>query len=271
MDQQERITQIFEQAKKIVVKCGTDVVVEHEMFRRYLAADIRDLTDEGKGVVLVSSGAIGYGKREYAELNKIDLSDIVVEDKVDKQFFSVLGQKRLMRKWEHAFATASTSLGASQHLLTNHDFNNEEQAVNLKQVVERTIKRGIIPVINANDATSQDALINDNDDLATRITLALDADLLIILSSGIDGLYKDYGKTSQELVTHVPKITKDIRALVDPTSFTAQGTGGMHSKILAAEYLLEAGHSMIIARGTGKYAIRGLRESSRPCTLFSPD
>ena len=173
-----------------------------------------------------------------------------------------------MHQWRKAFQKQDLHIG--QLLLTKDDFKNEHRSLNIRNTLFTLVDEGVVPIINENDSVSFDEIkIGDNDNLSALTAILWSADLLILFSD-IDGVYSDNPKTNPdakliETVESIPELRKSIK--IGETN--AFGTGGMETKIQAAEKVTEYGIEMLLANGGKTKALTGLLEENAKGTLFS--
>jgi glutamate 5-kinase len=233
--------------KRVVVKLGTSTLT-HKTGRlnirrvEKLVKVLADIQNAGNEVILVSSGAIGLG------MSKLGLRE-KPKDTPSKQACAAVGQCELMYMYDKQFS--EYSLTVAQFLLTKYILI-EDRRKNVENALERVIGQGVIPVVNENDTVAIDELeleVGENDSLAATVASIAKADLLIIMSD-IDGLYdKDpHDFHDARLIPEVTEITEDIRKLAGGAG-TRLGTGGMITKIKAAEIAVESGIDLIIVNG----------------------
>jgi len=231
--------------RALVVKIGTSTLSNSEgsidkAFLETLAAQVRAIYDAKRACVIVSSGAGLAGRSAVS----ISTSSIPM-----KQAIAAIGQSRLMQMYSEAFATSG--LVVAQILLTRDDFHDRKRFVNAANTLRALISLGVVPIINENDTVATDEIkVGDNDTLAALVAGLIDTEMLILLSD-IDGLYtadpnKDPNAT---LIPHVTDI-KAVRANVGGSS-TKVGTGGMKTKLAAADICMRANIPMVIAHGRG--------------------
>ena len=222
---------------RIVVKIGTSTLAHptgHLNIRRVelLCKTMSDIKNAGHEVILVSSGAIGMG------VGKLGLRERP-RDIPGKQAAAAVGQCELMYIYDKLFGEFHHTV--AQLLITGDDTRSET----------RLLELGALPVINENDTVATDEIvIGDNDTLAAIVARSIGADLLILLSD-IDGLYTadPHKDPNAKLLHRVTKVDEDILALAGVSS-TNQGTGGMITKLRAAQICLECGCDMVIANGS---------------------
>ena len=250
---------------KIVVKIGSALLVNKDTksFRREwlntVAQDIKRLGASGHEVVLVSSGAIALARAYFgSEDNTLP----------NKQALSTYGQPILMAEYNFAFDKQSVS----QLLLTREDLKNRARRNNILQTISALKDMGILPVVNENDAVATEEIkFGDNDQLAALFAKAINADELIILTR-TDGLYTGDPETDPD-AKHIPMVEGKISRLFKSYALgttNADSTGGMESKIKAAEIALKAGVKVTIASGIEDFTISRIQSSSVLKTVFQP-
>ncbi len=253
---------------RIVIKIGSAVLASSEKGLdqsrvERLAAEISGLLDQGREIILVSSGAIaaGLAKLGLAKKKGMPLSL--------KQAAAAVGQSSLMWMYEKTFGAYGRKV--AQVLLTREDLSNRSRFLNARNTLHTLLEHGVIPVINENDTVSVDEIkFGDNDNLSGMVVSLVDADLLVILSD-VDGLYTVDPKldSSAELVSVVEKITAEVdRAAGDARS--PVGTGGMRSKIMAARKVAAYGTPMVIINGRKPGMLQALFSGGEVGTLFLP-
>ncbi len=231
---------------RIVVKIGTSTLTHstgHLNIRRVeqLCKAISDIKNAGHEMILVSSGAIGMG------VGKLGLRERP-KDIPTKQAAAAVGQCELMYVYDKLFSEYHHTV--AQLLITNDNMVNETRHRNFTNTLNRLLELKALPIINENDTVATDEIvIGDNDTLAAKVARTVNADLLILLSD-IDGLYTADPRKNPDavLLRRVTKIDDGIRELAG-VSGTDQGTGGMVTKLFAAEICLECGCEMVIANG----------------------
>lgn len=228
--------------KRIVVKVGSAVLSEHNRIAKDRMQNLVDFIAELKSryeVILVSSGAVAAG---YTEL-KLDKKVLA-----NKQALASIGQPILMNKYRKMFEPYN--ILSSQILVTAANFNTKEESQKAKDTIETLLKHNVIPIINENDATATEELVlGDNDQLSAYAAYHFDADLLVILSD-IDAYYdKDPRAHEDALVrTRIEWITpQELTMEVNPNHNFA--TGGIVTKLKAADFLLKRGGAMLLASG----------------------
>lgn len=231
---------------RIVVKVGTSTLAHKTgnlNIRRVeqLCKVLSDLKNAGHEIVLVSSGAIGMGLGKLAITKRPD-------DIPSKQAAAAVGQCELMYIYDKLFSEYNHTVG--QILLTGDDVKDEERHRNFKNTIYRLLELGAIPVVNENDSVATDEIvIGDNDTLGAIVAESVNADMVVILTD-TNGLYtadprKD--KTAK-LLSVVEEVTEEIFGLGDESG-TKLGTGGMKTKISAAEIANNAGIDLYVVNG----------------------
>ena len=252
-------------AKRVVVKVGTSTITRpaggsNLVRMEEIAREIAGLADEGREMVLVTSGAIAAG------MNRMGLKTRP-KDVSKRQALAAVGQGVLMHLYETMFASYGQTAG--QVLLTKENSVRHNQYTNSRNALLAMIAMGVVPVVNENDAVSVDELkIGDNDTLSATVASLVDADALIILSD-VDGLYtaNPQEHPDAKLISEVREVTPEIEALAGGAG-TAGGTGGMVTKLAAAKIAMSAGVTMVIARGDRFGAMREVLEGKTVGTVF---
>ena len=251
--------------KKIVIKVGSSSVshenggVDIERIED-LAKEIVNLENKGIKVILVSSGGIATGSdRLKVKRPRNDISK--------KQATAAVGQVTLMNTFLKAFAEYGYSIG--QILLTRMVETNKVMNVNAKNTINDLLEMGVIPIVNENDTISTYEIdFGDNDTLSSVVARLVDADLLMLLSD-IDGLYTDDPRINKnaKLVAEVNVIDEKLRAM-GKDSYSNIGTGGMATKINAANLCMEKGIDTVIANSNDLKNIRKIVKGEEIGTIF---
>lgn len=258
---------VLKDAKKVVIKVGTSTLTHSTGMLNIrhieeLVKVISDLKNAGKEIVLVSSGAVGIG------VGKLGLSS-KPKDTPTKQACAAIGQCELMYIYDKYFAKYNHSV--AQVLLTRDIIERETRKQNVTNTFNKLLEMSVIPIVNENDTVSVEELeleFGDNDTLSAIVGELVDADLLIILSD-INGLYdKDPHKNSDaKLINVVTEINDDVIALAGGKG-SELGTGGMITKIYAAQHCLKAGFPMVILNGSDINQLYDLFDGKEVGTLF---
>ncbi|MBQ6632886.1 MAG: glutamate 5-kinase [Ruminococcus sp.] len=252
--------------KRIVVKVGTSTLTHGTgklNIRRVeiLVKTLADLQNAGHEIILVSSGAIGLGMSKLGLMQK-------PKDTPTKQACASIGQCELMYLYDDLFS--NYGINVAQMLLTKYILL-EGRKENVENALARIIELGAIPIVNENDTVAIDELeleMGENDSLAANVAVLAKADLLIIMSD-IEGLFdKDPHKYDDaELIPVVQSITDEIRALAGGAG-SKLGTGGMATKIKAAEIARQGGIDLIIMNGRDPRRLYKIFENKPVGTLF---
>jgi glutamate 5-kinase len=254
------------QKERIVIKVGTSSLVHEEtgeidlLRMEQLVRIICDLKNKGKEVVLVSSGAIGVGRKALGLKKRPGTLPV-------KQACASVGQALLMMMYQKLFREYNHI--ASQILMTKHTLVREESYFNAKNTFHQLLAMDVIPIVNENDTISTSEIeIGDNDTLSAVVASLCDADLLILMSD-IDGLYTgDPNKDPDaEFIECVPKIDKSIYDMAGGSA-SDFGTGGMVTKIDAARIATDSGCDMIIANAADFHVISDIMQGENIGTLF---
>ena len=251
---------------RIVIKIGTSTLAHptgHLNIRRVelLAKVISDIKNAGHQVILVSSGAIGMGVGKLGLRSRP--SDIPT-----KQAAAAVGQCELMYTYDKLFSEYNHTV--AQLLITGDDVKNHTRHENFRNTLHRLLELEAIPILNENDTVATDEIvIGDNDTLAAIVAESIDANLLVLLSD-IDGLYTadPHKDPNAKLLSHVSQMTDEIRAL-GGGSAGSQGTGGMVTKLHAAQICLDAGCDMVITNGKRPDDLYAILEGRSVGTTFS--
>lgn len=250
---------------RIVIKIGTSTLTHktgHLNIRQVekLCKVVSDLKNAGHEPVLVSSGAIGMG------VGKLSLPGRP-SDMPTKQAAAAVGQCELMYIYDKQFSEYNHVV--AQILLTGDDLDHEDRRQNFENTLFRLLELGALPIVNENDTiATHEIAVGDNDTLGAIVAACVRADLLVLLSD-IDGLYtadprKDAGA---KLIPVVEEVTPEIQALAGGKG-SALGTGGMQTKLRAAEIAGAAGVDMIITNGTRPEDLYDIVEGRPVGTLF---
>ena len=253
-------------SKKIVIKIGSSLLIDKSKKIRLkwlteFSKDIKELLDQNKKVIIVSSGAIAIGCKKL-NLNKKNL-------KLDKsQAIASIGQIELMNLFSKTFS--KNKINISQILLTLDDTEQRRRSMNAKRTFENLFELGFVPIVNENDSTATTEIkYGDNDRLASRVAQISGADCLILLSD-VDGLYTKNPKLDKnvKLIKEIKNIDKKIEKIAT-NSISEHGTGGMKTKIDAAKICQLSGCVMAIANGLLDRPIQKIIKKNN-CTWFLP-
>ncbi|MBQ7160746.1 MAG: glutamate 5-kinase [Clostridia bacterium] len=253
-------------AKRIVFKVGTSTLTHPNGkpdFRKFemIAQTLSDMQNSGLEVVLVSSGAISAGCAKLGIAERPSTT-------AGKQAVSAVGQSELMRVYDHYFAEFGHKV--AQILLTRDELDRETVRENAASTFDTLIGMGVIPIVNENDSLSYYEIeFGDNDTLSAHVALLCRADALILLSD-IDGFCNADPRSdpNARLIERVDEITDEIRAYAGGAG-TRRGTGGLVTKLNAAEIVTAAGIPMYIINGSKPELIYDLREGRSAGTFFA--
>lgn len=261
----EASREALKKAKRIVIKVGTSTITYANGKRNFsqidrLAREISDLQNQGKEMILVTSGAVAVG---------VDRMGLPGKPKTipSKQAAAAVGQGVLMHTYEKFFADYGQIV--AQVLITKTEAIDRHRYTNTRNTFMELMRQRVIPIVNENDVVALDELkIGDNDNMSALVAGIVDADLVIILSD-VDGLYTANPQTHPDavIVPEVAEITPEIEASAGGVG-SARGTGGMATKIQAAKAATSSGIHLVIASGTEKNAITRVLQGEELGTLF---
>lgn len=253
--------------KRIVVKIGSSSLQHPEtgdldyIKMDVLVRELCNLRNQGKDVVLVTSGAIAAGKRAI-HIKDSDHSIAV------KQACSAIGQAKLIMTYEKLFSEYNQV--CAQILMTKNTIVDDLNRFNAHNTFSELLKMGVIPIVNENDTVATYEIeIGDNDTLSAIVAALIDADLLLLLSD-IDGLYSDNPRENKDakFIHYVEKVTDDIMDMGKSTTGSSVGTGGMNTKLIAARIATSAGADMVIANSADIRIIHRIMDGREIGTLF---
>ena len=254
-------------APRVVLKIGSSLLVDGEGRARgewleSIAREIADLRRGGQAVIVVSSGAIALGA------SRLGLERGGRGSLADAQAAASVGQIALASLWSDKLA--AQGLTAAQLLLTLDDLEDRRRYLNASSTLARLLESGAVPVVNENDSVATEEIrFGDNDRLAARVAQAARADAVVLLSD-VDGLYdRNPREPGAKLVPLVEGIDDAVRAMADGGSASGLGSGGMTSKLQAAEIAERAGIALAIVNGTHRAPL-GRALGGGTGTLFLP-
>lgn len=262
--------------KRIVVKIGSSSLQHPEtgdldyIKMDVLIRELCNLKNQGKDVVLVSSGAIAAGKKA------INLKDTKGDNPLAvKQACAAIGQARLMMTYQKIFAEYNQV--TAQILMTKNTIVDNLNRYNAHNTFSELLKLGVIPIVNENDTVAtyeiqvgdNDVLIGDNDTLSAIVAALVDADLLLLLSD-IDGLYTDDPRKNPDaaFIEQVDELTEAYMNMGKASTGSNVGTGGMNTKMTAAQIATYSGADMIIANSSDIRIIHRIMDGRNYGTLF---
>jgi glutamate 5-kinase len=245
MRQKDFKKQLLRRARRAVVKIGSQILSSssgiEEARMRALVAELASLHDQDKQIVVVSSGAVAAG---MSRLGRKERPKSIPE----KQALAAVGQIKLMALYERFFSKYEKSV--AQVLLTHEDLANRQRYINAKHTFQMLLESAIIPIVNENDTVAVEEMkFGDNDHLSALAATLLEADLLVILSD-VEGVYdRDPRVYSDAAVIPLIRDVHEVKAAILGESVSAVGTGGIVTKIGAAEEAAAAGIPTLIASG----------------------
>ena len=257
--------------RRIVIKIGTSTLTNEEgksnlRQMEKLALVLSDLQNMGNEIVLVSSGAIAVGA------NKMRLAERPTSMRM-KQAAAAVGQCENMFLYDKFFGYFDKTVG--QILLNAEDITQEEKKENLSNTFEALLEKNIIPIVNENDSVSyteiesEEKLFSDNDVLSAVVAILCKADLLVILSD-IDGFFDKDPRFYKDakLINRIDEITEEVYKLAGGAG-SRRGTGGMRTKLQAAELATSQGISTLVMNGKDLGQLYDIVEGKKVGTLFS--
>lgn len=263
------MNQIREQLKKkkrIVIKIGSSTITHEEtgsldfMKLEKLVRIVTDLRNQGKEVVLVSSGAIAVGRKTVGLKERPEQISL-------RQACAAVGQARLMMVYQKLFAEYNQV--PAQILMTKYTMINDISRKNAQNTFRELLGLGVIPIVNENDTVTTDEVeFGDNDTLSAIVAALIGADMLLLMSD-IDGLYTDDPNKNPDacFIDYVEEITDDMDQMAKGSN-SSVGTGGMSTKLSAARIAVDAGADMVIANGGDILNIVRVLEGQPVGTLF---
>ena len=264
------LREFIKDKKRIVIKIGSSSLQHKETGDldytkiEVLVRELCNLRNQGKDVILVTSGAIAVGKKAIG-LSKIEQEQGHLGV---KQACAAVGQAKLMMIYQKIFAEYNQI--AAQILMTKDTIVNDFNRENAKNTFSELLNLGVVPVVNENDTVATyEIVIGDNDTLSAIVTGLTGADLLILLSD-IDGLYTDDPRTNPdaEFIDVVEKVTAEHMNMGKKSTGSNVGTGGMNTKMIAAQIATNVGADMIIANSADIRIIHRIMDGRKIGTLF---
>ncbi|MGO3300114.1 MAG: glutamate 5-kinase [Pseudoalteromonas sp.] len=251
-------------AQVIVVKLGTSVLTggTDKLDKAHMVELVRqccELKMQGHQVVIVSSGAVAAGREQLLKPCGRTL--------IDKQMLAAIGQGQLIHIWQSLFALYDVNVG--QMLLTRADVDNRERYLNARDTLTALLSYDVVPIINENDAVATAEIkVGDNDNLSALVAILANADKLLLLTDQ-EGLFTSDPRTdlNATLIREVSDINDELRQLAGGSG-TNLGTGGMATKLQAADVARRAGIEVFIAQGASKNVILNCMAEQLPGTRF---
>jgi glutamate 5-kinase len=257
--------EILQNVSQIVIKFGTGILTDDNNLPdpkqiEQLVNQVAALHRAKKGIILVSSGAVGAGmgalglKERPTELPKL-------------QACAALGQSQLIATYQEFFA--KKGILTAQVLLTHEDLKHHDRHLNARNTLATLIDQGIIPIVNENDAVSYTELkFGDNDALSALVASLIPADLLVILTTA-DGVIEHFGTPQAKRISLIKKIDRNIESLASGTT-SVTATGGMTTKIQAAKIASRSGIPTLIGSGEKKHTLKHMLAGKDEGTLILP-
>lgn len=284
--------QQLQHSRRIVVKLGSAVITRRDGYGLALGRlasiveQVAELQNEGREMMMVTSGAVAFGKQKMAQellmslsmretlSGKDNLRGEEVKSMLAPRASAAVGQSGLMSLYEAMFAQYGVKV--AQILITKPDFYNNETRQNLISTINELIALNILPIINTNDAVtpppdvdeevSRKLDIRDNDSLAARLASEVETDLLILMTD-VDGIFnKPPGEEGARLIDN---FSPNMISSLEFGAKSNVGTGGMDSKVKAASWALERGTSVVICNGLAQGAIKGIVHGRKIGTFFT--
>ncbi|GMQ27012.1 glutamate 5-kinase [Algoriphagus sp. oki45] len=253
-------------SKVAVIKIGSNVLTQSNGIpdldrMAHLVAQIQGLIAKGKKIVLVSSGAVAFGRESIALPEKLN-------PVFKKQIWAATGQIKLINQYQDLFGKLGQPV--AQILVTKEDFRDRKHFLNMKNCLEALLQQGILPIVNENDTvTITELMFTDNDELASLTAAMLNADTLLLLTN-VDGIftgppYEPDSELIERVSSSMPEMTQYISAT--KSSF---GRGGMLTKYAMAKKSADLGIQVIIANGKKEGVLEEFAKKSLRCTWFEP-
>ena len=268
----DSIRERIKDKKRIVIKIGSSSLQHPEtgdldyIRMEVLVRELCDLRNQGKDVVLVSSGAIAAG-RKAVHIKRGDMENADNHIAV-KQACAAIGQARLMMTYQKIFAEYNQV--TAQILMTKNTIVDNLNRYNAHNTFSELLKMGVIPIVNENDTiATYEIEIGDNATLSAIVAALIDADLLILLSD-VDGLYTDDPRKNKEarFIETVEHIDEKLMHMGKESTGSSVGTGGMNTKLVAAKIATSAGADMVIANSADIRIIHRIMDGRNLGTFF---
>ncbi|MCB9838008.1 MAG: glutamate 5-kinase [Phycisphaeraceae bacterium] len=251
--------------RRVVVKVGSRLLVDerHQLDESRIASLVEQIVrvrQGGRQVVLVSSGAIAAGLPDLGLAKR-------PKDLPSLQAAAALGQARLIEIYRDRFAEHGVAVG--QALLTHADLRDRDRHLNARHALNRLLEAGALPIINENDTVAVDEIrVGDNDQLSALVGNLVRADLVVLLTT-VGGLYTAPPERGGSLIPRVGAVTAEIRAMAGDSG-DGVGTGGMRTKLDAAEICARGGERLVICDGREPDVLSRLLEGEALGTVFEP-
>lgn len=254
------------ESKVLVIKIGSNVLTQSNGLpdldrMEHLVSQIQGLISQGKRVVLVSSGAVAFGRQAIALAEKLN-------PVFKKQIWAATGQIRLIHQYQQLFEVLNQSI--AQILVTKEDFRDRKHFLNMKNCIEALLQQGILPIINENDTvTITELMFTDNDELASLTAAMINADTLMLLTN-VDGIFTgNPSEPGSELIEKVSAGMPEVSNYISATK-SSFGRGGMLTKYAMAKKSADLGIQVIIANGKRDGVLDEFARKKLRCTWFEP-
>jgi len=257
--------ELLKDVTRIVVKLGTGVLTDSRKQPDLgqlgqLVTQVAEQRQAGRDVVIVTSGAVGAGMGALGfDRRPAELADL--------QACAAVGQSRLMAMYAELFA--QHRLHVAQVLLTHEDLEHHERHLNARNTLVTLLSRGVVPIINENDAVAfTEIKFGDNDTLSALVASLLPADLLLILTT-VNGVIENFGKADPRTIPLIERIDPAVERLAGGTD-SETAVGGMSSKVQAAKIVVRSGIPLVIASGRKRKVLANVLAGEPEGTLFVP-
>lgn len=254
------------ESKVIVIKIGSNVLTQSNGLpdldrMQHLVTQIQSLISSRKKVVLVSSGAVAFGRQSIALPEKLN-------PVIKKQIWASTGQIRLINQYQQFFEKLNQPI--AQILVTKEDFRDRKHYLNMKNCIEALLQQGILPIINENDTvTITELMFTDNDELASLTAAMINADSLMLLTN-VDGIFTgNPSEPDSKLIEKVAYAMPEVSGYISATK-SSFGRGGMLTKYTMAKKSADLGIQVIIANGKRDGVLDEFMAKTLRCTWFEP-
>ena len=272
MEKKSSIREAVREKQRIVVKIGSSSLQHAQtgdldyIRLEKLVRELCDIRNQGKDVILVTSGAIAAGRKA------VGIREITGESPERQmavnQASAAVGQARLMMIYQKLFAEYNQV--AAQILMTKNTIVDDLNRFNAHNTFSQLLEMGVIPIVNENDTVATYEIeIGDNDTLSAIVAALVDADLLVLLSD-IDGLYTDDPRQNPDaaFIPQVDELTEELLAMGKGSTGSNVGTGGMNTKLQAARIATGSGVDMVIANSKDIGILHRILDGREEGTLF---
>lgn len=256
----------IQKSKLMVIKIGSNVLTredgEPDLARMAsLVKQVSFLREKGKKIILVSSGAVAFGRKEINLPEKIDPI-------LKKQIWASAGQIELINTYKNLFRESGIII--SQILVTKEDFRDRKHYLNMKNCLLGLLSQDIVPIINENDTVAiTELMFTDNDELASLTAAMVNADTMILLTN-VDGVFDGPpSDPSSKLIPHIGSKMPELDHVISPIK-SSFGRGGMLTKLSMAKKSADLGIQVLIANGKKENILLDFHEKSIICTYFEP-